>query len=363
MSNKAVVAARNLHLRYGDVPVLKDLNLQVQPGELFALLGPSGSGKSSLLRILAGFAQPNAGRVLIDGEDVTQQPAHRRKVGMVFQNYALWPHLSVADNVAFGLVEAGVHREQRRHRVEAILRLVGLQGFERRFPSTLSGGQQQRVALARSLVMEPRVLLLDEPFSNLDRQLRVQMRRDLRAIQQDFGITTVLVTHDQEEALTIADRVAVLDNGVLQQTGTSAALFDFPVNRFVASFVGTINMLAGDIQGATPEMVRFACAGLGVIAVPRTPQFGLGLGPAVMTFRPHGVELRVGDEQVDASRLWIDGQILGGEFIGEFSRYRVQCGERVLIADQPHYSGIPMLPVGMRVRLGVEPAQIRFLEA
>lgn len=363
MLNKVPISARGLHLRYGNIPVLQDLNLQVEPGEFFALLGPSGSGKSSLLRILAGFLKPDSGSVIIDGEDLTAVPAHLRRVGMVFQNYALWPHMNVFDNVAFGLVEAKVPRDERNHRVDSILSLLGLGGFQRRRPSTLSGGQQQRVALARSLVMEPRVLLLDEPFSNLDRQLRVQMRQDLRSIQQTFGITTVFVTHDQEEALTIADRVAVLNNGVLQQTGTSAALFDFPANRFVANFVGTTNLLSGEVTVVNTEMVVFNCVGMGLISVPRTPQFSVDCGPALMTFRPHQVEIRVGDEQVDASRVWFSGHVLAGEFIGEFSRYRVQCGELTLIADQPHYSGIPMFPVGMRVRLGIEPAQVRFLKA
>src|SRR5690606_27964417 len=245
---KVSVECRDIRLSYGDTEVLKNINILIEPGEFFALLGPSGSGKSTLLRLIAGFNQHNAGQLLVDGKDISAIPPHRRNIGMVFQSYALWPHMTVWDNVAFGLVERRLPRAEVRERVEAALALVGLSTFARRRPNELSGGQQQRVALARTIVIEPQVLLLDEPLSNLDKKLRVQMRRELLSLQRRLGITTIFVTHDQEEAMTTADRMAVLDKGVVQQTGSPATLFDFPANRFVANFVGTMNVLEGAVR-------------------------------------------------------------------------------------------------------------------
>ena len=209
-------------LAYGTNQVLRDITLKIEPGEFFALLGPSGSGKSTLLRLIAGFNQHNRGRLLVDGRDITGVPPHARNIGMVFQSYALWPHLTVCDNVAFGLVERRVARDEIRRRVGEALALVGLTDYAQRRPNQLSGGQQQRVALARTIVIEPQVLLLDEPLSNLDKKLREQMRLELKRLQRKLGITTIFVTHDQEEAMTTADRMAVLDGGVLQQVGTPA---------------------------------------------------------------------------------------------------------------------------------------------
>ncbi|MBP8780169.1 MAG: ABC transporter ATP-binding protein, partial [Alicycliphilus sp.] len=219
--NQASLECRHISLSYGATPVLRDVNLKIEPGEFFALLGPSGSGKSTLLRLIAGFNQHQSGELLIDGQDISGVPPHLRGVGMVFQNYALWPHMTVWDNVAFGLVERRESRDAIRRKVGAALELVGLQDYGQRRPGQLSGGQQQRVALARTVVIEPKLLLLDEPLSNLDKQLRVQMREELKNLQRQLGLTTIFVTHDQEEAMTTADRMAVLDQGVLQQVGTA----------------------------------------------------------------------------------------------------------------------------------------------
>lgn len=359
---KVSVVARNLSLSYGSTPVLRDINLTVEPGEFFALLGPSGSGKTTLLRLIAGFQRPHSGQLLIDGQDVANQPPHMRRVGMVFQNYALWPHLNVWDNVAFGLVEQGLPRRAIADKVQAVLDLVGLAEFGRRAPSTLSGGQQQRVALARSMVVEPQLLLLDEPLSNLDKHLRLQMRQELQHLQRRLGLTTIFVTHDQEEAMTIADRMAILDQGVLQQTGNPAGLFDYPRNRFVASFVGSTNVLEGQITEVNPELVRFNAQGLGPLVLARQPDTVPKLGAAAMSFRPHQVALRVGDEQVDATRIWLHGEVQRAEFMGEVSRYQVRVGELCLIADQAHYSGLAMFPPGAKVRIGIDPTQVRFLD-
>ncbi|MEO7392116.1 MAG: ABC transporter ATP-binding protein [Ramlibacter sp.] len=360
---KVGVVAKNLSLSYGKTEVLKDINLAIEPGEFFALLGPSGSGKSTLLRLIAGFNPHQGGSLHIADKDVSGTPPHLRNVGMVFQNYALWPHMTVWDNVAFGLVERKFGQPVIAQKVEDALELVGLKQYAKRRPSMLSGGQQQRVALARTIVVEPDVLLLDEPLSNLDKKLRVQMREELKNLQRTLGITTIFVTHDQEEAMTTADRVAVLDQGVLQQTGTAAGLFDYPRNRLVAGFVGTANLLEGTISEVSGETVKFIADWIGVLTLPRMPETAPKVGAATMSFRPHQVAVRVGDEQVDASRIWLDGTVRSAEFMGEFSRYKVSVGDIEVIADQPHYSGLAMFPAGARVRLGIEPAQVRFLDS
>ena len=358
--NKVSLEARHISLSYGPVEVLKDVNIRIEPGEFFALLGPSGSGKSTLLRLIAGFNQHQRGELLIDGKDITGTPPHLRNVGMVFQNYALWTHMTVWDNVAFGLVERKEPRDSLRRKVGAALELVGLGQYADRRPSQLSGGQQQRVALARTVVIEPKLLLLDEPLSNLDKNLRVQMREELKNLQRTLGLTTIFVTHDQEEAMTTADRMAVLDKGVLQQVGTAAALFDFPTNRFVAGFVGTANLVDGKVTHVNGETLTFQADGVGVLVLPRNSE-SPGMGPATMAFRPHTVNIRVRDEHVDASRTWLDGKVESSEFLGESSRYRVRVGEAVIVANQPHYSGLSLFQPGAEVRLGVESTQVRFL--
>ena len=347
--NKVSLEARHISLSYGPVEVLKDVNIRIEPGEFFALLGPSGSGKSTLLRLIAGFNQHQRGELLIDGKDITGTPPHLRNVGMVFQNYALWPHMTVWDNVAFGLVERRETKDAIRRKVGAALELVGLAQYADRRPSQLSGGQQQRVALARTVVISPKLLLLDEPLSNLDKNL-----------QRTLGLTTIFVTHDQEEAMTTADRMAVLDKGVLQQVGTAAALFDFPANRFVAGFVGTANLVEGKVTQVNGETLSFQADGVGMLVLPRNSE-APGVGPATMAFRPHTVNIRVRDEHVDASRTWLDGKVESSEFLGESSRYRVRVGDAVIVANQPHYSGLALFQPGAQVRLGVESTQVRFL--
>ena len=358
--NKVSLEARHISLSYGSNEVLKDVNLKIEPGEFFALLGPSGSGKSTLLRLIAGFNQHQRGELLIDGKDITGTPPHLRNLGMVFQNYALWPHMTVWDNVAFGLVERKEPKESLRNKVGAALELVGLSQYAQRRPSQLSGGQQQRVALARTVVIEPKLLLLDEPLSNLDKNLRVQMREELKNLQRTLGLTTIFVTHDQEEAMTTADRMAVLDKGVLQQVGTATALFDFPANRFVAGFVGTANLMSGQITRINGETLTFLADGIGELVFP----CGVGkpaLGQATMAFRPHTVSISVRDENMDASRTWLTGRVESSEFLGESSRYRVRVGDMVVVANQPHYSGLSLFPTGADVRLGIESTQVRFL--
>jgi len=240
---------------FGEVVAVDDVTLEVEDGELFTLLGPSGCGKTTLLRVIAGFYHPDKGRVYFDGQDVTELPPFKRDTGMVFQNYAIWPHMKVFDNVAFGLKVRKLPQAEIKRRVREILEAVRLGGFEDRTPFQLSGGQQQRVALARALVINPKVLLLDEPLSNLDAKLRLEMRHELIRIQKQFGITTIYVTHDQEEALSISDRVAVINAGRIMQVDTPRDIYAEPHNLFVADFIGSCTFLPGTVVEADGNSV------------------------------------------------------------------------------------------------------------
>ncbi|MEO7242509.1 MAG: ABC transporter ATP-binding protein [Variovorax sp.] len=368
--NKVSLEACHISLRYGSTEVLKDINLKIEPGEFFALLGPSGSGKSTLLRLIAGFNQHQHGELLVDGQDITRVPPHARNIGMVFQSYALWPHMTIWDNVAFGLVERRESRDAIKRKVGAALELVGLTAYAKRRPGQLSGGQQQRVALARTIVIEPKLLLLDEPLSNLDKNLRVQMRDELKNLQRSLGLTTIFVTHDQEEAMTTADRMAVLDKGVLQQIGPATGLFDYPVNRFVASFVGTANVLEGQVLGQDADgALRFTANGIGEFRVPPgSADRDTTNGPAAMTFRPHHIRIQAravdADDAataLDPSRWWLDATVHSAEFLGEVSRYRMRVGSVQVVADEMHCVGAAVLQPGAKVRLGIDPSQVRVL--
>lgn len=356
---KVSVECRNISLSYGSTDVLANINLRIEPGEFFALLGPSGSGKSTLLRLIAGFNRHRSGQLLIDGNDLTAIPPHRRNIGMVFQNYALWPHMTVWNNVAFGLVERKVKGAELKSRVQAALDLVGLGSFGSRYPSELSGGQQQRVALARTLVIEPQVLLLDEPLSNLDRNLRVQMRRELLSLQRRLGITTIFVTHDQEEAMTTADRMAILNHGVVQQVGTPADIYDYPENLFVARFVGTMNVLRATLRRQGNRWTMLA-EGVGEIELPAAPKAVDGQAMAA-GFRPHALHLaQAPNPQLDGV-TWMQGVVERSEFLGEFTRYDIRVGSQLVTVDQPHHAGMKLQEPGTTLAVGLPASQIRWL--
>ena len=336
---KAGIKIENVHLSFGQTEVLKGVNLDIKPGEFFAFLGPSGSGKSTLLRAIAGFGPNPKGRILIGDRDVVGLDPWVRNVGMVFQSYALWPHLRVRDNVAFGLKERRVPPEKIKSKVDAALELVGLAHLADRMPNQLSGGQQQRIALARTIVVEPKVLLLDEPLSNLDASLRVQMRRELLRLQRQLGLTTIFVTHDQEEANTTSDRMAVLDDGVIQQVGTPQELYDKPSNLFVANFLGTANILEGYVE-TDGDQARFVTKTGDILSL---PQGGTGTN---ILLRPQNISIQ---QQSSANAL--RGKILHREFLGSQVRYLIDAGGAELVVDQTHGGGREWLGTGSEVYL------------
>jgi putrescine transport system ATP-binding protein len=311
---------------FDGVPAVADVSLDVREGEFFTLLGASGSGKTTLLRIVAGLERADAGRVLIGGADVTEAPPYERPVNMMFQSYALFPHLSVADNVAFGLRQEKLPKPEIAARVEAVLDLVRMAAFARRKPDQLSGGQSQRVALARSLVKQPRLLLLDEPLAALDAKLREETRLELTAIQKRVGITFVMVTHDQAEAMTVSTRLAVMDEGRVVQTGRPRDIYESPRSRFVARFVGAANLLEGHVVGRDGENLTVDCGGLGVIKVPDEGQLAAGRSVAVVV-RPEKIALVSADAPLATAgglnRL--DVRVLDVAYQGGVSTYHVEA--------------------------------------
>lgn len=333
MSNGSV-RVENLTKRFGDLTAVEELSIDIQDGEFFTFLGPSGCGKTTTLRMIAGFNSPSEGDIYIGDTDVTDTPPYERDVGMVFQSYALFPHKTVAENVGFGLKMDGQSPEKRDERIEEMLELVNLPGFEDRPPTDLSGGQQQRVALARALIIEPDVLLLDEPLANLDLKLRQEMRYELQRIQEETGITTIYVTHDQEEALSMSDRVLVMNDGHREQVDTPRELYNNPSSEFVADFIGDTNLLRGEVASLRNGHAEIALDSIsqGPLTVPTELLDG--------RFEPgDDVTLNVRPEDIDpvsnagANALSLRGEIQSKTFYGQVTTLLVDVEGKEVFVD------------------------------
>jgi len=319
---------------FGEVFAVDHIDLEVVDGEFFSLLGPSGCGKTTTLRMIGGFEQPTSGRIELQGEDVTWLPPYKRHVNTVFQNYALFPHLSIFENVAFGLRRAKVKDSEIKARVTEMLKLVELPGFESRKPTQISGGQAQRVALARALINRPAVLLLDEPLGALDLKLRKQMQYELKRIQREVGITFIYVTHDQEEAMTMSDRIAVMNKGHYEQLGDPEALYERPTTRFVAAFLGASNLLGGECQGTADGLGIIQLADGTVVHAPADAVYGRKT--VDVGVRPEKIRLRRDGEQTPTGHNHLEGVVADASYMGVSTSYIVETrgGARVMVYEQ-----------------------------
>jgi putative spermidine/putrescine transport system ATP-binding protein len=346
------LAVEAVSYRFGATQALDGVSLDIAPGELAALLGPSGCGKTTLLRAIAGFLTPDSGDVRFDGESVIDLPAGRRGVGIVFQNYALFPHMTVAENVAYGLEARRLPRATIRERVAALLDRVRLSDRASRYPRQLSGGQQQRVALARALAIEPRVLLLDEPFAALDKNLRLDMQIEIRRIQQAYGVTTVLVTHDQGEAMSMADRIAVMGNGRVHQFAAPTEVYDRPASLFVNQFLGAANLIRASVVGRHADAALVEVAGVGRWTVAAAPR-GAGERDVTLSVRPENLSIRAGD-----GGAGLRGEIRMALPMGALSIYEIELkdGQTVKAAELRNM-GAPMLSPGTAVGLELVSAE------
>ena len=347
---------RGIHKEFGEVTALAELSLEVESGELVSLLGPSGCGKTTALRIVAGFERPTRGELLVDGHDLTPIPASKRNMGMVFQAYSLFPNMTARQNVEFGLRMRKVARDKCRARAGELLELVGLATRADNYPHELSGGQQQRVALARALAIEPAILLLDEPLSALDAKVRVDLRQQIRHVQQRLGITTLYVTHDQEEALSISDRIAVMSDGKLEQVGAPAEIYRSPRSEFVANFVGLMNGFDGRVQA--PDLVAVGASErpIGVVE-----GHGRATGDRVLVLiRPESVNLKELADGATPSDWSFEGRVAMHTFLGSVTRVNLSSDLGDLVADVPSLRALTM-PPGTRVAVRVDPVGVRLL--
>jgi iron(III) transport system ATP-binding protein len=346
------VVFENVRKAFGDLTVIPDLSLTIEPGSLVTLLGPSGCGKTTTLRMLAGLEHPTSGRIMIGGKDVTMLPANERDVSMVFQSYALFPHMRVVENVAYGLEASGLRKADAREKAEGALELVGLKGLGQRLPAELSGGQQQRVAVARALILEPQVLLLDEPLSNLDARLRRRVRTDIRDLQQKLGFTAVYVTHDQEEALAVSDEIIIMKEGVIAQKGAPRDLYETPASAFIADFMGEANVVPCTVTSVEGEMAEVDAHGLRRRLRARDARPGAGQ----LAVRPNAIRLRA-DPAPDA----FSGRILHSAYLGDHVEYEVETdGSTLYVVDADE---LTPLPPGATVGIEFRPQGVALIGA
>ncbi len=344
---------------YGTAKAVDNVSLSIAEGEFYSLLGPSGCGKSTTLRMVAGFVAPTSGRILIGGQDVTDLPPERRGIGIVFQNYAIFPHMSVAENIAFGLKLRRKSRDEIRTAVTDALAQVGLSGFEDRYQRNLSGGQQQRVALARVLVTQPQILLLDEPLSALDKALREEMKFWIKDLQQRLGITTIYVTHDQDEALTMSDRIGVMRAGRVEQSGTPREIYEEPATLFVTTFIGQSNVLEVMVG---PRDCEYASATLEGHRLVAAGGAGIAEGvPARLVVRPENILM--GEEVARNSLVSLEARVLGETYQGAMMRYRLSLGAQELVAERQNQSHLTRWHPGDTVKIGWDPGRARLLPA
>jgi putative spermidine/putrescine transport system ATP-binding protein len=340
MSDSAILF-KNVSRHFGEVRAVDGVTLEIKDGEFFSMLGPSGSGKTTCLRMIAGFDRPSAGRIFLYGQDVSNLPPYERPVNTVFQDYALFPHMSIEENIAYGLMIRKVPKAQRMKQVGEMLDLVRLPGYGQRKPSQLSGGQRQRVALARALVNHPKVLLLDEPLGALDLKLRQQMQVELKSIQQRVGITFIFVTHDQEESLTMSDRIAVFNEGRIEQVGTPAEIYEHPSTPFVAGFVGTSNLISGEMaERITGSEARFS-------------------------IRPEKIHLGAPAEDGGGDMFFVDGRVRDVVYLGLYTRYLVELeggGDLVVIEQNLKTTSMDVMKArGQKVRLLWKKEHVRYV--
>jgi putative spermidine/putrescine transport system ATP-binding protein len=335
--------------RYGSVIAVDDVSLDIAPGEFVTLLGPSGSGKTTTLMMLAGFEIPSAGEIYVDDDPIAAVPPYRRNIGMVFQNYALFPHMTVGENIAFPLQMRKMGRGEITRQTTEVLDLVGLPGYEGRYPRQLSGGQQQRVAVARALVFNPRVLLMDEPLGALDKQLREHLQLEIKALHEQLGVTIIYVTHDQEEALVMSDRIAVMNNGRIEQCGLPTELYDEPSTRFVATFIGESNFIEGVVQRIDGAAARVDAPGLGELRAPARAGLVAGV-PVALTIRPE--KIIAAENGIAPDMNAVTGTVDDVVFVGEMRRYVVLLpgGQRLVLKAQ-NRTGVQSFDRGDAIRV------------